>query len=147
MHMESTEADNIRAKAPLIYKAIETGNTAGIDTLFAENFIEHNAPDGREIKGRDSLMAMFRTMHNQFRDLKFNLISNAYDNGYLLTMVRVTGITTQSGMGMPADTKFDTHNIDVVRFVNGKAVEHWEYDRPQDVMKWMETAQQNKQTK
>ena len=39
-----------------IYRAIETGDVSGLDSVLDENVIDHNAnPDGSDLKGRDSV--------------------------------------------------------------------------------------------
>jgi hypothetical protein len=45
--------------------------------------------------------------------------------------------TSDGSMGMPKGP-YDFHVIEVVKFNNdSKAIEHWEYTRNDDMMKWM----------
>jgi predicted SnoaL-like aldol condensation-catalyzing enzyme len=118
-----------------VYRALETGNFNGIDSLWADNIVDH-MPKG-DVKGKDSVKASLMEMHNQMKDFKIETIASGYDSakGYLITLYRATGTTKGAMPGMPANTKFDMKGVDVVKIVNGKAVEHWEYDDPKDMMK------------
>jgi predicted SnoaL-like aldol condensation-catalyzing enzyme len=66
------------------------------------------------------------------------VISEAISGDYLFTLVRLTGTTTASpGMGMPPNKKMDSKSVDVVKLKDGKAVEHWEFVDPKDMMAMM----------
>ena len=68
-----------------VYKAIETGDMNSIDSLFADDFVDHNPPGGKELRDKDSIKAQLAQMHNQIKNLKFDVIANAYDNDYVFT--------------------------------------------------------------
>jgi hypothetical protein len=57
------------------------------------------------------------------------------DTTFVVTHYTMTGTNTGSIMGMPATgKKFNIHGVDIVRFVNGKCVEHWGYDEEMKMM-------------
>lgn len=128
------EDEKYKANTPGVFRAIETGNFNGIDSFWADNIVDHNASNGKEIRGKDSIKAGLQQMHNSIKDLKFNVVANAYDNGYLMTLSHVTGTTTVAFMGMPANTKMDTYSVEVVKLVNGKVTDHWHYANPNEMM-------------
>ena len=119
-----------------IMKAIETGDSTVIDSLLASDAVDHSGPNGTEMKG-DSLKWMLRNMHNEVSDLKMDIIADAANGGYVFTLSRMTGTTKSAGMGMPPNTKMDMTSVDVVKYRDGKAVEHWSYMDPKDMMKMM----------
>ena len=122
-----------------VYKAIETGDVSRVDSFIDEDFVDHYAPpDGREVRGRDSIKAIFANMHNQVKDMKFDIITSGGDEDYAMAVYHVTGTTTVPMMGMPANTKIDSRGVDVVKLKNGKATEHWEYDDPKEMMQLMQ---------
>ena len=65
-------------------------------------------------------------------------MANATDGDYNFDLNRTTGTTINEFMGMPANTQLDMTGVDVVKIKNGKAVEHWAYVDPKDMMKMME---------
>jgi hypothetical protein len=44
--------------------------------------------------------------------------------------------TSDGSMGMPKGP-FDMTSIQLVKFIDGNAVEHWDFTQPQDMMKMM----------
>ena len=122
-----------------VYKAIESGNFDGIDTLMADDMVDHDMHTGANVKGKDSVIAMLKGIHSMFKDVKFNVLASSYDaeHGYVMTLVEVSGTTMQADHGMPANTPFSSKSVDVVQVKNGKAVEHWEYTDPIEMMKMM----------
>ncbi|MGN6533745.1 MAG: nuclear transport factor 2 family protein, partial [Ginsengibacter sp.] len=59
----SQNEENIANNAK-IYKAIETGDMSSIDTLIATDVVDHDGPNGTEVKGKDSIVKMLGDMHN-----------------------------------------------------------------------------------
>ena len=140
---DSTQSD-ILAKNRSIYTAIETGDTARINSLIASDAVDHEGPKGQDIKGRDSISHMLADMHNHMKDMKFEVLADAVKGDYVFAMVKMTGTTTDSSFGMPAGTKMDGKSVDVVKVSNGKMVEHWGFFDPNDMMKQMQAMQGNK---
>jgi len=136
-----SQAERNKANNRLIMKAIETGDAAVIDSLIASDAVDHSGPDMKEIKGGDSIKSMLKNMHNSFTDMKTDIISDAADGDYVFALSRMTGTTNANpGMGMLPNTKMDMTGVDVVKFKDGKAVEHWSYMDPKDMMKMMPPA-------
>ncbi len=116
-----------------IYKAIETGDVSPIRDFIAKDAVDHESgAQGQDVIGSDSILASLANMHNGFTDLKFNIIADAVSGDYIFSLVHVTGTTKDS-----AAKKIDMTSMDVVKLKNGKAIEHWEYMDPKDVMAMM----------
>lgn len=135
-----SQNENVLAKNKAIYKAIETGDVSKIKDYIDKDAVDHEAgAGGGDIHGGDSIIAMLGNIHNSFTDLKMEVISEALSGDYLFTLVRLTGTTTANpGMGMPANRKMDSKSVDVVKLKNGKAIEHWEFMDPKDMMSMMD---------
>ena len=116
----------------VVTKAFETGDASMIDSAVASDFVDHSEHGDM---GRDSLKAMITGMHKEFPDMKMDVIKEVGDNEYVFSLMRVTG-TSNGAMGMPKGP-YDMHQIQVVRFKDGMAVEHWEYEQPVEMMKMM----------
>jgi predicted SnoaL-like aldol condensation-catalyzing enzyme len=116
----------------VVNKAFETGDASGVDSVVASDFIDHT--DHGDVKGRDSLKAMINMVHTNFKDMKMELVREMANDDYVYSQMRFTG--TGDGKMMPPGP-YDMHVIEVVKFRDGKAVEHWEYMDMQDMRNMM----------
>jgi predicted ester cyclase len=53
----------------------------------------------------------------------------------------MSGTAKTDGMGMKAGQKVEMTSVDIAKFKDGKAVEHWIYMDPNDMMKMMMPSQ------
>ncbi len=130
----SATKKNLEASA-IISKAFDTGDPSMIDSVVASDFVDHT---DRGDMGRDSLKAMITSMRKMFPDMKQETIKELADEDYVFSLMRFTG-TSEGQMGMPKGP-YDMKAIQVVRYKDGKAVEHWEYMEPREMMKMMPEA-------
>jgi len=130
----NTEEQNL-TKNRSIYKAIETGDSATIRPLIADDAVDHQGPGGGDLKGGANITHMLTDMHNHVKDLHFDVVSDAAKGDYVFTMVDMKGTTTDNTYGMPAGSKMDGKSVDVVKIQDGKMVEHWGFMDMADVMK------------
>ncbi len=135
--LSNPQAETDKANTLKVYKAIETGDMSGLDSIIDKDAVDHSGDNG-DIKGLDSIKKAFVKMHAQIKDLKIESMANATDGDYNFDLNRVTGTTSDASMGMPANTKIDMMSVDVVKIKDGKAVEHWGYADPKDIMKMMQ---------
>ena len=117
----------------IVSKAFETGDPSQIDSVVAADFVDHNEHGGTG--NRDSLKAMIIAMHKEDPNGKMDIVKELADDDYVFSLMHFTG-TSNGSMGMPAGP-YDMHAIQVVRFKDGKAVEHWSYMQPSEMMKMM----------
>ena len=115
-----------------VNKAFETGDISGIDNAIASDFVDHT---DRGDMGRDSLKAMITMMHATMKDMKMGVIKELADDDYVFSHMRFTG-TSDGSMGMPKGP-YDMQAIEVVKFKDGKGVEHWTFMQVSDMMKMM----------
>ena len=118
-----------------IYKAIETGDSATIRSLIADDAVDHQGPNGTDIKGAAAITHWLTDMHNHIKDLKFDITSDAIKGDYIFAMVQAKGTAADNSMGMPAGSDMGGKSVDVVKIKDGKMVEHWGFLDWQDVMK------------
>ena len=129
---ENAMAEKNLAASHIINKAFESGDASAIDNAVASNFVDHTDQGD---KNRDSLKAMITVMKKEFPDMKMEMIKELADNDYVFSLIRWTG-TSNGQMGMPKGP-YDMKAIEVVRFKDGLAVEHWSYMQPADVIKML----------
>ena len=63
--------------------------------------------------------------------------SIASNDDYEFDLVRLTGTAVDNSFGVPADAKIDSRSVNVVKFKNGKAVEHWRFMDVNEAMAMM----------
>jgi ketosteroid isomerase-like protein len=120
-----------------IMKAIETGDAATINSLIADDVVDHMGPNGKEIRGGDKLKPMLIDMHNHIKDMKFEVITTSANTDYVFTLSKISGTVIDSSMGMPAGTLMNENVVDLVKIKDGKVTEHWGYVDPATMMKHM----------
>ena len=140
---DNSMAEKNLAASRIVDDAFMTGDTSKINDAVASDFVDHT--DKGEAN-RDSLKAMVLMTHKEFPDMKMEVVKELADDEYVFSLIRMTG-TSNGQMGMPKGP-YDMKAIEVVRFKDGKGVEHWSYMQPADVMKMMppmpETKMDNK---
>ena len=117
----------------IVSDAFMSGDPSKIDSAVAPDFVDHT---DRGDMGRDSLKAMISMMKKSFPDMKMKLMNELANDDYVFSEMEFTG-TSDGSMGMPKGP-YDMHVIEAVRCKDGKAVEHWEYMRNDDMMKMMQ---------
>jgi len=144
--INSTEEQNL-AKSRSIYKAIETGDSATIRSLMADDAVDHQAPNGTEVKGGANITHMLADVHNHVKDFHFDVVADATKGDYIFDMVDMKGTATDNSLGMPAGSKMDGRSVDVVKIKDGKMVEHWVFLDYADVMKMQQHPMDNSKMK
>jgi predicted ester cyclase len=131
----STGKKNIAA-ADGINDAIASGEVNKLDSLIATDAVDHAGMTG-DVKGLDSIKAELKQMHSMMPDMKLEKLHESADGDYVYQWLRWTGTPTTSQMGMTAGKTMIMEAIEVSRFKDGKAVEHWEFMEPKEMMKMM----------
>ena len=130
---DSQEEKNLAANK-VIVKAFETGDVSGLDSAVAEDFLDHT--DRGDFKGRDSLKAMVKMMHSgSMKDMKMVTVREVADGEYVWSWMKYSG-TSDGSMGMPKGP-YDMDAVELSKYKDGKAIEHWGFMEMQDMMKMM----------
>ena len=130
---ENTSVQKNLASNDVITKAFETGDVKGLDSAVADDFLDHT--DHGDVKGRDSLKAMVAMVHGMMKDMKIEKVHELADEDYVYSWMRYKG-TSDGSMGMPKGP-YDMGAIEVSKYRDGKAVEHWSFMDMQSMMKMM----------
>ena len=120
------------AASHIVNDAFTSGDPSKIDSAVASDFVDHTDQGD---KNRDSLKAMITSMKQMYPDLKMTIMKEFADDEYVFSQMNFTG-TSNGQSGMPAGP-YSFHAIQVVRFKDGKGVEHWEYTLFDEMMKMM----------
>lgn len=120
--------------------AFANGDPTAVDSVIADGYIDHKT--NGDVKSRDSVKANITRAHAKFNDIRMETIKELADNDYGFFWMHFTA-NIKGAMGMPA-TPYDLTTVQVVRFKDGKAVEHWEYMEMKQLMKMMQQQGMNK---
>ncbi len=135
----SSQNETNLAKNREVYKAMETGDVTKIKDYIDKDAVDHGGnPDGTDLKGGDSIVAMLGKVRSGFSDLKMEVLADAVNGDYLFSLNHLTGTTNSTPVwGMPANTKIDSKSVDVIKLKDGKATDHWGFMDPKEMMAMM----------
>lgn len=108
------------------YETMSAGDLDDLDDIISADFVDHapvppGTPSGRE--GVKQLMGEYRTA---FPDLRLTIEKYFEQGDTGCAVIRATGTNTGPMFGQPPTGRaMDICMIDVVRVVDGRAVEHW----------------------
>ena len=112
--------------------AFKSGDITKIDSVVASDFVDHSGMHGDG--NRDSLKAMI-TMMSMDKTAKSETKLELANDDYVAGWLHMTG-TNDGSMG-PKGTPYDMSGIELVKFKDGKAIEHWSFMSMADMMKMM----------
>lgn len=109
------------------YEIMSTGDPAELDAIIAPGLIEHAPiPPGFPSGGREGVKAFMTEFRTGFPDLRMTIEKYLEQGDLGCAVLRVTGTNTGPFMGQsPTGKAIDISMVDVVRIVDGQAVEHW----------------------
>jgi steroid delta-isomerase-like uncharacterized protein len=123
----ATEANKANARR-FVDEVVNGGNLALIDELLAPDFVNQSAPPGVP-PNREGAKTFFEMLRGAFPDLHVTIDDQIAEGDRVV--LRTTNHGTMNGefAGMPPSGKSATWAaIHIVRFANGKEVEHWAVD-------------------
>ena len=119
----TTDTTRMIDRIPL--EVLNKGDFGLIDQIVATDFVEHSPQPGFA-PTRDGLKQNLKALKTAFPDLHYTIDDEVAEGDRVWQ--RITGHGTMKGdfQGMPASGKEATWSeIHIVRFADGKAVEHW----------------------
>jgi steroid delta-isomerase-like uncharacterized protein len=136
---EQAKKDNAeinKAAMTQIYNAFNTGNTADLANVVQADVVEHSPDPNIPETGIEGLKKAIEMYRGSFPDLKMEVTSMTAEGDVVTTHYRMTGTNTGPMGEMPATNKaLDIAGVDIIKFKEGKATEHWGY---YEEMKMME---------
>ncbi|WP_156166654.1 nuclear transport factor 2 family protein [Pedobacter sp. BMA] len=93
-------------------RALQTGDVSNLNDVAAPDFVNHGV--GNKI-GPDSLKSSIRSFHSRFKPSKVEVVSRTTDGEYFGNWVSFIG----------SNPKMIIDGIEMTRYSNGKAIEHW----------------------
>ncbi|MCB0774783.1 MAG: nuclear transport factor 2 family protein [Chitinophagaceae bacterium] len=111
-----------------IGKIMERGDFEKLSEYIAADAVDHAGEQG-DIVGLDNIMAEMKKWKEMMPDMKSTMNKSMADDEYVFTWSEYSGTMN----GKPYTSK----GMDVAKFKDGKAVEHWMYMDPKDMAMMM----------
>ena len=104
---------------------LNAGDFSVADELVAPDFINHEAPPGRD-RGPESMRGLAGMLRTAFPDLRFTIEELVAEGDVVAGRLTMSGTHEGPLMGMPPTGRpVRQDHMHFVRFEGGKAVEHW----------------------
>lgn len=132
--MSATAKKNMEVNEA-ITKAYESGDFSKMSDHIAADAVDHSGDQG-DITGLENIVAEMKKYHEMAPDMKSTNTKIMADDEYVITWSKSSG--TMNGQ------KMEMTGVDIAKFKDGKAVEHWMYMDPKDMMKMMPPATEPK---
>ncbi|HEY6504313.1 MAG TPA: nuclear transport factor 2 family protein [Chitinophagaceae bacterium] len=125
--MSATAKKNLEVN-DAIMKAYEAGDFSKMGDYIAADAVDHGGETG-DVKGLDNIISEMKKYREMMPDMKSTMTRSLADDEYVYTWATVTGTMGGKPTSMTS--------IDVSKFKDGKAVEHWIYMDPKELMQMM----------
>jgi len=141
---EHTAGPSDKAKKNLetnraILKMFESGDFSKTGDYIAADAVDHSGPQG-EVKGLDSIKAMFQMFSSTMSDTKAEVVKELADDEYSMVWIRQTWTQAKDDamMGMKAGQQGDMQTIELCKHgADGKITDHWGFMSMADMQKMM----------
>ena len=142
----SKESGGMSAKAKknsetnqAIIKMFEKGDFSKIADYIAADAVDHTTPKG-EVKGIDSVKAMFEYFASTMSDTKIETVKELADDDYVMAWIKQSWTAKMDDpmMNMKTGDKATMESIEVTKYnSDGKVTDHWGFLNMNDMMKMM----------
>jgi len=106
-------------------EVISEGNVDKVGELVVDDVVDHERIPG-QADGIEGVKQFAETMRSAFSDISATIGPSLESVDLASAHVTLTGRHTGEFMGVPAtDKEFEIESIDMIRFADGKCVEHW----------------------
>lgn len=123
--MSATEAENKAGFRRTYEELLNGGELSVADELVTPDFVNHEAPPGKD-RGPESMRGLVTMLRTAFPDLHFTIGDLVAEGDTVAGRVTMSGTHEGSFMGMPPTGRSVRQDqMHIVRFRDGKAIEHW----------------------
>lgn len=134
-HLSEITKKNLSAQHAII-RCFDTKDFSRLSHYIADEFIDHAGQQG-ELYGLANARTEYEAMVKTVRENKSEIILELANENYVMSWMRFTGTLAMDNMGMKAGDRYDMKSMELSRFKDGKAVEHWVFMEPAEMMKMM----------
>jgi len=117
-----------------IMKAYEAGEFSKMGDYIAKDAVDHGGETG-DVVGLDNIISEMKRYRAMMPDMKATAAHEMADDDYVMTWATMSGTMNGKPVTMTS--------VDLSRFKDGKAVEHWVFMDPKELTQMMQPASQN----
>ena len=118
--------DNKAVMRRIYDEVMSQGNIDLADEFFSDDFVEHEGFPGLPTEGPEAPKAGFAMLRAAFPDLHMTADEMIAERDKVVTRGTVSGTHQGEFMGIPPTNKsFEVQFMDIIKFHDGKATEHW----------------------
>jgi predicted ester cyclase len=128
--MSATAKKNMEVNDSIM-KAYEAGDFGKMGNYIAADAVDHGGETG-DIKGLENIVSEMKRYRSMMPDMKMTTSRIVADDEYVFAWTKVSGTMN----GKPTEMS----SVDIAKFKDGKAVEHWVYMDPKEMMAMMPPA-------
>lgn len=121
-----------------VQKAFDSKDFSKVGDYITDDAVDH-AGDSGDVKGIVNIKAQFEKWAAGSENDKTEILKELADDEYVMSWSRYTGNAKVAMMGYKPGDKMDMNAIELSKFKDGKAVEHWSFVQPNDMKKMMGT--------
>ncbi len=123
--MSPTEAENKARFRRTYEELLNRGELSVADELIAPDFVNHEAPPGKD-RGPESMRGLATMLRTAFPDLHFTIEDLVAEGDTVAGRLTMSGTHEGPLMEMaPTGRSVRQDHMHIVRFRDGKALEHW----------------------
>ncbi len=128
---------NMAAQRSFYEEVFNKHNIGMIDSLVAPDYVEGRVDPGYS-PDRAGLKKSLEDFIKAMPDMHWKINFMVADSNYVTVQYTFTGTNSGAMMGMAATgKKINIDGVDIVKYKNGKAVEHWGYNEEMKMMMQM----------
>lgn len=136
--ISATAKKNSEANAA-IDKMISSGDFSKLGDYIADDAVDHS--DKGDIKGLAAIKANLASMSGMAENMKSVVKMDLANDEFTSTWYNWTGVWKTDGPGMKKGESYSMEAVEISKWKDGKAVEHWTFMQPADAMKMMSDMQ------
>jgi len=117
-----------KATMKKVFEMFESGNPEGIENYVSENQVDHTPDPNIKSTGIQAMKDAIAMYHTAYPDMKMTVYSMVAEGDQVIAHFNLKGTNSGPIGNMPATNKMlIVDGVDIVRFADGKGVEHWGY--------------------
>ncbi|UAY50982.1 ester cyclase [Ferruginibacter albus] len=119
-----------------VNQCFDSKDFSKVGDYIADDAVDH-AGDSGDIKGLANIKTQFEKWTTGVASQKTEVIKELADDEYVMAWQKYTGAYSSDMMGHKAGDTYTMEATEIVKFKDGKAIEHWSMMNPKDLMKMM----------
>ena len=114
-------SDNLAQHKAAVKKVVDifnTGNLSDVNLLFSPEYVDHQRPDWMDVTGQEEFKKIVTLARKSLPNLHVTIEDLIAEGNTVVERLQWHSTDTKG-------KKIDRETIDILRFGNGKVVEHW----------------------